>query len=140
MNNSSFPLDAIMGSFLPHRLHMRLSGRGEDYTPDNAGIQKIATWVHENTHFFQTIFTGYGQIAWDSHRQMTSFLIHEWVEGHKTNKNNEFRIPLGHFAKFSKEQLIHALLIHNTVNDTIFLGKARFFMENPQKYKNIAKI
>lgn len=131
MNNLSFPLDAIMGSFLPHRLHMRLSGRGEDYTPDNASNQEIATWVHENTHFFQTIFTGYGQIAWDTHRQMTSFLIHEWVKGHKNNINNEFRIPLGHFAKFSKEHLLHALQIYNTAKDMIMLGKARFLLESP---------
>lgn len=131
MNNNAFPFETTLGSFLPHRLHMRLSGKGENYTPELANLKEMATWVHENTHFLQTIFTGYGQIAWDSHRQMTSFLVREWVKGHTQFQKKKFRIPLSHYAKFSPEHLTSALVIDRTFRDVITIGKARFWMDTP---------
>ena len=49
-------LEALLGSFMPTRLDMRLFGTGETFTADSVTKGNLATLVHETFHFYQTIF------------------------------------------------------------------------------------
>src|SRR5467141_2325005 len=73
---------AVMGSFAPSRLFMRLAGPPEDYLPGadgkEASIEHEATLAHEMFHFHQTLFSGYGQLSWQMHRQRASWVIRVW--------------------------------------------------------------
>jgi hypothetical protein len=87
--------------FMPHRLHMRLAGEVADYSPDDASPASLATWVHEYVHFLQTIMSGYGHISWDSHRQLTGYMINEWraiLDG----EGSRARIPLAQLLEFER--------------------------------------
>src|SRR4051812_32245363 len=93
-------LDAVFGSFNPLRLHMTLAGDKLDYTATGANSKSLATWIHERTHFHQTIFTGFGQICWDNQRQITSYLVNEWKRT-PLLPNGKRGLPLAHAAQGS---------------------------------------
>jgi putative transposase len=71
-------LAAVLGIFVPGRLLLRLPAPIETYgfNGGSSDPEAQATFVHEQFHFFQTLFTGYGQVAWLRHRQLTAFVIH----------------------------------------------------------------
>lgn len=122
--------DAIYGLFMPQRLHMRLEGSVAEYAGADATLRAQATTVHEHLHFFQTILTGYGHIAWDSHRQATSYLVHEWKKI-ATAPDGKRRLPLAHVARLGPHQLLAAFVGHRTTLDMIRLGMARFLLPDP---------
>jgi hypothetical protein len=130
MSNATFSLSAILGSFTPHRMHMRLSGARRDYDADKASLQHIATSVHEHMHFFQTTMTGYGHIAWESHRQLTSFMIHDWLRMPAASDGKR-RLPLAHAAKLSRRHLAGAFIVHSTALESLNLGRPRFWLSQP---------
>ena len=71
----------VMGSFASFRLHMKLGGPPTAYHPEgDLDPEDIATWVHEATHFHQTLFTAFGQITWELFRQVTSAAWNEWMK------------------------------------------------------------
>jgi hypothetical protein len=130
-DNISFLLDAVLGSFIPSRLHMRLNTSLENFDEGmSVDIESQATAIHEHVHFFQTIFTGYGHIAWDSHRQITSFLYHEWMQA-SAIPDQKRRLPIAHYAKLGLEQLIHAVWMDRSVLEMINLFRARFWLPSP---------
>ncbi|TVR84950.1 MAG: hypothetical protein EA409_00155 [Saprospirales bacterium] len=109
------------------RLNTSPDSFGEGMSVD---IESEATAMHEYMHFFQTIFTGYGHIAWDSHRQITSFLYNEWSQA-SAIPNQKRRLPLAHYAKLGLEQLMHAVWIERSVLEMINLCRARFWLPSP---------
>lgn len=123
-------LEAVFGSFNPLRLHMKLAITADEFDPDNISLETLATWVHERSHFHQTIFTGFGQICWDSQRQMTGYLVNEW------NKmplfpNGKRGIPLAHAAGHSIPARVMAILARDTSIELIMLFRARHSLPNP---------
>lgn len=123
-------LNTVLGLFIPHRLHMRLAGEIADYSPDQAQPARLATWVHEYVHFLQTITSGYGHITWDSHRQLTGYLVNEWraIIG---SEEGRARIPLAHAAGLSPEALMRAIVARRTAEDWTILERSRFSPPNP---------
>lgn len=120
-------LDTTFGSFLTTRLEMRLIGTSSDYNSDSISIDSLATYLHEHIHFFQAVFTGYGHIQWDSHRQLTSFILKEW---NKFNKlNNVIKLPLAN-CNMSPEQAFSSHYLYETVKEQIKTNQAKFYMQN----------
>lgn len=119
-------LDATFGSFMSSRLDMRLAGTWMDFDRDTAKAGALATYVHEHMHFFQTIFTGYGQVQWSSHRQMTGFLVSNW---HKLvpQMEGDIKLPLAVCAA-SPQLGATARWLYETSMEQIRLGQARFSM------------
>jgi hypothetical protein len=130
MTESEFSLEASLGSFMPHRMHMRLGGAVGDYSPETAHVHSLATSVHENMHFLQTLMTSYGHMTWDSHRQTTSYLMSEWSRL-ATAPDGKRRLPLAHAAKLSRGHLLGALVTHRAILEMIRLDRARSWRQEP---------
>lgn len=130
MAKEIFQFEAVYGVFAPHRLHMRLNGSLFDYDVDDALPLSMSTIVHEHMHLFQTLFTGYGHIAWDSHRQLTSYVVSEWVKEHTSLGEKRF-LPLAHYANENPSRLTWALILDSTIKESIISGMARHWHSNP---------
>jgi|GEM_PF-1641194 len=125
-------LETIFGSFNPLRLHMKLGGDESDYTADGSSIETLATWVHERTHFHQTIFTAFGQICWDSQRQMTGYLVNEWREMPLLS-NGKRGLPLAHAANGFIPAQVKGILARDTCYESIMLFRARHSLPHPER-------
>jgi len=126
--NPDFEQFAVLGSFTPLRLHMRLEGTSEEY--EAAAPMAMATVVHEHMHWFQTLFSGYGQIAWDAHRQMTSYLISQWREL-SSAVGGKWRLPIAHLALSDSRVLAPAVIAHRATLELLRLGQARYALPDP---------
>lgn len=122
-------LEAIFGVFVPQRMHMRLAGSVEDYVAGNATAAATATWVHEHMHFFQALFTGFGQISWSAYQQLTSHLISEWRR--LDLADGKLRLPLGFAATVSDRNRAIASIAYMAAREQMKLGACRFSMDNP---------
>lgn len=121
-------LETTFGTFLTTRLEMRLAGSPSDYEQNSVKVKNLATYLHEHIHFFQAIFTGYGHIQWDSHRQMTSFTFSNWK---KLNDLNEgvIKLPLSN-CDTSPESKAFSQFIYEAASEQIKISKAKFYMIN----------
>lgn len=124
-------LDTVFGNFMFEQLRISLAGESLKYDPDDASLQEVSTWVHENMHFLQTIFTGHGQTMWQSRRLLTSFVIEEWRQGIQQPPIEKVRIPLGHYAKASKKCMARALLVEHAAEQIVDMSRVRFWMDDP---------
>lgn len=122
-----YQLDATFGTFLSTRLDMRLAGTWRDFDQQSVKAGKLATYVHEHVHFHQTIFTGYGHIQWDGHRQLTGYIVSEWKKL-VASRFGKLRLPLAHLARI-KELEGDSRSIFEMSLEQIRLAKARFYME-----------
>ena len=124
-------LDTLLGSFAPQTLILRLSGRHEDYSPEGAVAESLATVVHEHMHFFQTVTSGFGQVVWDMHRQTTSYTVREWLDTPlPSGTTTRRRLPLAHIAQWSPEHLRKALIDWGTAQEVNTIAKARFWLSD----------
>lgn len=121
-------LDTTFGTFLTTRLEMRLAGELSDYDPNSMSMRSLATYLHEHIHFFQAIFTGYGHIQWDSHRQMTGYLIKEWKKINSLTEG-KVKIPLAHCNTLQKQSFL-SQHVYETSKEQIKIGQAKFYMHN----------
>lgn len=119
-------LDATFGTFLSTRLDMRLAGTWRDFDEKYVKAGKLGTYVHEHIHFYQTIFTGYGHIQWDGHRQLTGYVMSEWKKA-ITSRFGEPRLPLAHLARI-KQLEGNSRSIFEMSLEQVRLAKARFYM------------
>jgi hypothetical protein len=122
-------LEQVFGSFNASRLDMRLFGRRpEEFQPDSATVGAMATYVHEHVHYFQTLFTGFGQILWSSHRQSTGFSVRTWRE--LARKGLGYRLPLAAYSDDPEGGPI-ALIADVTARDVARLSAARMYLPIP---------
>lgn len=121
-------LDTTFGTFLTTRLEMRLAGKASEYDRNTISIKSLATYLHEHVHLFQAIFTGYGHIQWDSHRQMTSYILSEWKKINNLTSNN-IKLPLAH-CNTTQKQLFLSQHVYETSKEQIKIGQAKFYMRN----------
>lgn len=124
--------ETILGSFVPYRLHMRLAGDLGEYLPAQGEPQADAqaTIVHEHMHYYQTIFTGYGQIAWQTQRQATAFLMNEWQDIPPTPDGRR-RLPLANLACAGGGYLSRAIWINRSIHELLLLARARHSLTRP---------
>lgn len=122
-------LDAVHGTFVPSRLLLRLPEIVQTYGFDGgtADAEAQATLVHEQFHFFQTIFTGYGQIAWLTHRQITAFVLGEWEE--LTSTHSTKRLPLAHLASRDARTRRAVQGIERLLDELFAINNGRFRCE-----------
>lgn len=121
-------LEQVFGSFMSTRLDMRLLGRADTFHPDTATLTAMATYVHEHMHYFQTLFSGYGQIQWSSHRQASGFLVRKWNE--LASAGFGHRVPLAAYAD-DPRAAGPAEWLHLTALEQSLLSVARFYMPIP---------
>ena len=126
-------LETVFGSFLSTRLHMRLEGNPAEYFSEEISVRAGATTIHETMHLFQTVLTGYGHIAWDSHRQLTAYLLDEWRRlGEQPNGRR--RLPLAHCSDLSHGHTKESFLALETARDWLLIVAARFWLRTPGAY------
>lgn len=118
--------EQVYGSFNASRLDMRLFGRRpEDFHPDSTTVSAMATYVHEQVHYFQTIFTGFGHILWASHRQSTGYSVRTWKA--LASKGLGYRLPLAAYSDDSEGGRV-ALVADLTARDVARLSAARLHL------------
>lgn len=130
-------LDAVLGKFVPQRLHILLEGTERDYG-STATTDHEATYIHEQIHFFQTAMTGYGQTAWELHRQMTGYLVHEWSKETDSTPNARL-FPLANLAHTESGFAISEVS-HLTSLEIITLMTARHRTESKLAAGNITDL
>lgn len=121
-------LEQVFGSFMSTRLDMRLLGSANTFHPDTATLVAMATYVHEHMHYFQTLFTGYGQIQWSGHRQASGFIVRKWKELASAGLGH--RVPLAAYAD-DPRAAGPAEWLHLTAREQSLLSAARFYMPVP---------
>ncbi|QUY45434.1 hypothetical protein [Acaryochloris marina] len=125
-------MDAVLGSFNPLRLHMRLNNFPEDKEdPSTVPIEAQATMVHEYAHYLQILFTGFGQISWDFNRQLTGFLFNEWNQLSRSQGVKRY-LPLAYLSNISLDNFMQGLLVNTASKDMLNLARARFYLSNPE--------
>lgn len=118
-------LHGAYGSFVPSRLHLRLDEDIEKYREPGAGDPaRAATLAHEHMHYFQTIFTAYGQFSWNLHRQATAYAVTEWQRLGRSLR--PAYIPLANLAKHRTNVGRKAFVASKTVDDMTSLQLARW--------------
>lgn len=130
MNNI---LNYLRGSFVPTRLHTYLTEDYDDYpNHENPSPNPEAerTIVHELFHYFQTLFTGFGQSAWLVHRVLTGFIVSEWIKATNTYKEKR-PLPLSYLSSKSKEDRAKSFLIYKTAVETSYLFTACHSLSDP---------
>lgn len=126
---------AILGSFVPSRLHLKLVGEEQDYRPPIGAVhrpQNEATLVHEQMHYYQTAMTAYGQTVWHSYREAASHVVNEWIRATQSSPKNR-RIPLAYLAKRSKRHQAFAMLEDRTCKEILGLLSARSYVHPPTR-------
>jgi hypothetical protein len=135
---SDYKLHSTMGNFVPSRLHLRLGGVVDDYTPPLELAPKPkyeAILVHEQCHYFQTSMTAYGHKVWQLYREQISFIITEWIRLTQSVPNQK-RIPLGYLGKFNNNYLVEAVVLNWTCSEMSTLLSCRNYVDPIVKYIN----
>lgn len=78
----------------------------------------------------QTLFTGFGQTSWHTHRIITSHVLTEWMKATNEYPNNR-PLPLAYLASKGKKDAATAFLLYKTVIESINLFAARHSISNP---------
>lgn len=115
---------SVHGLFVPHRLHLWLSGEYEDYPrAESRGEDpaREATMVHEQIHLFQSCMTGFGFISWSAYQQAVLRLVQSWRR-HQEGAN-QLALPLSHLADRSLRDFAFAYL-EQVVNTQLLLPVA----------------
>ncbi len=123
----NFTLEALLGSFTPTRLDMRLYGPVEQFGTTDVTVGSLATIVHETFHFYQTIFSGYGHISWDSNRQITSYVSNTWRKLPQSSNGKKF-IPLANY-KFTPTIEAESFLLQLSANEQLKINSAKYFRQ-----------
>jgi hypothetical protein len=129
MSKSRFEneLDAALGTFVPWRLLLRLPQGAEwhGFNGGQANSQAQGTVVHEQCHFFQTIFTGYGQLSWIVQREITASVLEEWQQ--ITATHSKKRLPLLHLRNRDPRTHRSVLPLQRLFSEMTSVRNARFW-------------
>lgn len=122
-------LEQVYGSFNASRLDMRLFGRSPgDFHPDSTTVGAMATYVHEHMHYFQTLFTGFGNILWSGHRQSSGYSVRIWKTLAKSGLG--YRFPLSAYSDDPEGGPV-AWIADQTARDVSRIAAARFNLPIP---------
>lgn len=101
MTEKVIELSAALGTFVPARLHITMIEEVKNSLINNGHLtpKQESIFVHEQIHFFQTAFTGYGQIVWNFYREAVASINSAWEKITVDYLEGQRLLPLGHIAK-----------------------------------------